>query len=425
MGVDILPGIAGDNIIYNGDGSVGGVITGDFGIAKDGSQKSTFQAGIEIKARQTIFTEGCRGSLTQRIKQKFNLEKDCIQVQHYGIGLKEVWRVAEGNPYFSPGKVQHTVHWPLPTDVYGGSFLYHMAPDLIHVGLVVGLDYENPYLNPYELFQQYKTHPEIKKVLQGGECLSYGARALNEGGYHAIPKLSFPGGMLAGDSAGFLNVSKIKGAHNAIKSGMVAAESIYDEVTQGGEIAGKDLVNYEKNIRSSWIVKELKESRNFKGGFDRGLWAGLLHGKVITMTKGREPWTLRHKVKDSDSTKPKEHYQPIEYPKKDGKLTFDLLTNLARSGTNHDHDQPSHLRIKKGMEKVPVEQSLAVYDGPEQRFCPAKVYEYITDENTKEAKLQINAQNCLHCKCCSIKTPKEFIDWNVPEGGGGPAYSGM
>ena len=420
MGVDILPGIAGDQIIYNQNGSVGGVITGDFGVAKDGSLKSTFSPGIEIKAKQTIFSEGCRGSLTQRVKQKFQLEKDCVSHQQHGIGLKEVWRVAEGNPYFKAGRVQHTVHWPLPTDVYGGSFLYHMKPDLIHIGLVVGLDYENPYINPYELFQQYKTHPEIRKVLQGGECLSYGARCLNEGGYHAVPKLSFPGGMLVGDSAGFLNVAKIKGAHNAIKSGMIAAESIYEQVLSGKELEQQDLTQYEKGIQDSWIMKELKESRNFKGGFDKGLWFGLLHGRLITSTKGKEPWTLKHTVKDTDSTKPKANFTPIEYPKKDGVLTFDLLTNLTRSGTNHEHDQPSHLKIKPGMEKVPVEISLEVIAGPEQRFCPAKVYEYITDEKTNTPKLQINAQNCIHCKCCSIKTPKEFIDWNIPEGGGGP-----
>jgi electron-transferring-flavoprotein dehydrogenase len=241
MGVDILPGIAGDQIIYNRNGSVGGVITGDFGIAKDGSQKSNYQPGIEIKAKQTIFSEGCRGSLTERVKKNFSLDKNATSFQHYGIGLKEVWRVAEGNPFFKPGKVQHTVNWPFPTDIYGGTFMYHMGPDLVHIGAVVGLDYENPYINPYELFQQYKTHPVIRRVLQGGECLSYGARCLNEGGYHAIPKLTFPGGMLAGDSAGFLNVAKIKGSHNAIKTGMLAAESIYEQVVAGNDIADTEL----------------------------------------------------------------------------------------------------------------------------------------------------------------------------------------
>ena len=243
--------------------------------------------------------------------------------------------------------------------------MYHMAPNLVHIGLVVGLDYENPYINPYELFQMYKTHPEIKKILQGGECLSYGARCLNEGGYHAIPKLTFPGGMLAGDSAGFLNVAKIKGAHNAMKSGMLAAESIYNTVLKGEDLDGEELTCYERNIRDSWVVKELKESRNFKGGFDKGLWFGLAHGRVIASTRGKEPWTLKHRVRDSETTKPKENFTPIEYPKKDGKITFDLLTNLMRSGTNHEHDQPSHLKIKSGMERVPVEESLGVFGGPE------------------------------------------------------------
>ena len=232
-----------------------------------------------------------------------------------------------------------------------------MNPDLLHIGVVVGLDYQNPYLNPYELFQMYKTHPEIKKLLVGGECLSYGARALNEGGYHAIPKLSFPGGLLAGDSAGFLNVAKIKGSHNAIKSGMLAAESIYEQVLNGNDLEGQELTEYEPKIRNSWICKELKESRNFKAGFKKGLWFGLLHGRIISTTKGKEPWTLTHKVGDSETTLPKEKFQPIDYPKKDGKITFDLLTNLTRSGTDHDHDQPSHLRIKKGMENVPVDVS--------------------------------------------------------------------
>ena len=305
MGVDVLPGIAGDKIHYRSDGSVGGIITGDFGIAKDGSLKDNYSPGIQINAKQTILTEGCRGSLSERVIKQFELTKNNIGMQHYGIGLKEVWRVAEGNPHFKPGRVQHTVNWPLPSNVYGGSFMYHMNPNLIHIGFVVGLDYENPYINPYEEFQKYKTHPEIRKVLEGGECLSYGARCLNEGGYHAIPKLTFPGGMLAGDSAGFLNVAKIKGSHNAIKSGMVAAESIYDHIKAGKALEGEEITEYEKNIRNSWIMTELYHSRNFHGGFSRGLWGGLLHGRLITITNGKEPWTLVHSKKDSEKTKPK------------------------------------------------------------------------------------------------------------------------
>ena len=262
-----------------------------------------------------------------------------------GIGLKEVWRIAEGNPHFHPGRVQHSVNWPLPTNVYGGSFLYHMNPDLVHIGLVVGLDYENPYINPYEEFQKFKTHKEIRKILEGGECLSYGARCINEGGYHAIPKLTFPGGLLVGDSAGFLDVAKIKGSHNAIKSGIMAANSIFNRVSQGQEIAKEELKDYETTVRGSAFTKELYKSRNFKTGFDRGLWFGLAHGRLTTITKGREPWTLVHKVKDSQATKPKVEFKPIQYPKHDGTLTFDLLTNLTRSGTNHEHDQPSHLKV--------------------------------------------------------------------------------
>ena len=285
--------------------------------------------------------------------------------------------------------------------------MYHMEPNLVHLGYVVGLDYKNPYLNPYEEFQKLKTHPEIKKVLDGGECIQYGARVLNEGGYHAIPKLTFPGGMLAGCSAGFLNIAKIKGSHNAMKTGMLAAEAIYEDFKKNdSELSGAELTNYETNVRSSWVAEEMKATRNFKGGFDKGLWAGLVHGGLIThITKGREPWTFAHRKRDSETTETKDKHTEIVYPKPDGKLTFDLLTNLQRSGTNHDHDQPSHLVVKEGLETVPSELSFSKYAGPEQRFCPAKVYEYVDDEASNSKKLQINAQNCLHCKCCSIKMP--------------------
>lgn len=264
-----------------------------------------------------------------------------------------------------------------------------MEPNLIHLGYVVGLDYKNPYLNPYEEFQKLKTHKEISKVLDGGQCISYGARVLNEGGYHAIPKLTFPGGMLAGCSAGFLNVAKIKGSHNAMKTGMLAAEAVFENFKKNdGEVSNEELVNYETNVRSSWVAKELKESRNFKSGFDKGLWAGFLHGGFIShVTKGREPWTFAHKTRDSETTLPKDQCKPIEYPKHDGVLTFDLLTNLQRSGTNHDHDQPSHLVIKEGLNDVPVSTSLGKFGGPEERFCPAKVYEYVEDDQTKKPKL--------------------------------------
>ena len=303
-----------------------------------------------------------------------------------------------------------------------------MKPNLVHLGLVVGLDYKNPYLNPYEEFQRLKTHPEIRKVLEGGECISYGARVLNEGGYHAVPKLHFPGGMLAGCGAGFLNVAKIKGSHNAMKTGMMAAEEIFKvHQNEETELEKADISSFQNAYKDSWVHDELFTSRNFKSGFDKGLYRGLVHGGLTQLlTKGKEPWTLPHKTPDSETTEPKANHKEIVYPKHDGKLTFDLLTNLTRSGTNHDHDQPSHLKIKAGSDDIPSEISWKTYGAPEQRFCPAKVYEYIEDEEKPgEAKLQINAQNCLHCKCCSIKMPKEYIDWNVPEGSGGPSYSGM
>lgn len=426
LGVEVLSGIAGDKVIFNENGAVGGVVTGDFGWAKDGQQKDNFSPGIKIKAKQTIFTEGARGSLTERLKKQFKLDKDAISTQQYGLGLKEVWQVKEGNPLFKEGHVQHTAGWPLTTDVYGGSFCYHMKPNLVHLGMVIGLDYTNPYLNPYEEFQRLKTHKAFRGLLEGGECISYGARVLNEGGFHAIPKLTFPGGMLAGCSAGFLNVAKIKGSHNAMKTGMLAAEAIFEAAKNDNGLENADIKNYEKNVRNSWVAEELRQSRNFKAGFEKGLWFGLAHGGIImNLTKGKEPWTWRHTKKDCDSTVPKSQAKKIEYPKHDGKLTFDLLTNLQRSGTNHEHDQPSHLKIKPELADVPQSLSYQTFGAPEERFCPAKVYEYIVDEATQAPKLQINAQNCLHCKCCSIKMPKEYIDWNVPEGGGGPSYSGM
>ena len=340
LGVEILPGIAGDSVLFDeSDSKVIGIRTGDMGIAKDGSMKDSFEPGIDIMAKQTVFSEGCRGSLTEKLKAKYGLEKNTVSVQHYGIGLKEIWQVAEGNNNFKSGTVQHSIGWPLTKDVYGGSFLYHMEPDLVHIGMVVGLDYKNPYLNPYEEFQRLKTHPEIRKILEGGECISYGARVINEGGYHAVPQLHFPGGLLAGCSAGFLNVAKIKGSHNAMKSGMLAAEEIFEKHLAGEDLAELELSGYQDRYKKSWVHDDLFASRNFKSGFDKGLHRGLLHGGFTQFfTKGKEPWTLAHRKRDSETTEPKSKHQPINYPKPDGTLTFDLLTNLTRSGTNHDHD---------------------------------------------------------------------------------------
>ncbi|KUF93331.1 RCC1 and BTB domain-containing protein 2 [Phytophthora nicotianae] len=364
-GVEIYPGFSASEVLYREDGSVGGIATRDVGVGKDGKPKGTFARGMELRARVTLFGEGCRGSCSEEVMEKFNL-REGVQPQTYGIGVKEVWRIPKEK--HQAGLVQHTLGWPLQQSLmdktFGGSFMYHMEEDLVQIGVVVGLDYENPYINPYEEFQRFKTHPAIRKYLEGGECIQYGARCLNEGGYHAIPKLTFPGGGLIGCSAGFLNGVKIKGTHTAMKSGMLAAEAAYEALTATGaepvaetaeinpEEPAIDISSYEAAVEDSWIAEELK----------------------------------------------------------------------ARSGTNHNHDQPAHLRIKPEHTEVPSKESFPVYAGPEQRFCPARVYEY-TDgsEANGVPQLVINAQNCVHCKCCSIKMPKEYINWTVPEGGGGPA----
>jgi electron-transferring-flavoprotein dehydrogenase len=417
LGVNVFTGFAGKELFYNQE-KVAGVITNDFGISKSGKKKPSFQAGNILKAKYTVLAEGCRGSLSERVIQKYNLRE---KPQSYGIGLKEVWEVdLEKNKEFIPGLVQHSVGWPLDYKTYGGSFVYHMKPNLIHVGFVVGLDYENPYINPYEEFQRFKTHKDIAKYFKDARCIAYGSRCLNEGGYYSIPRLDFPGGVLVGDAAGFLNVMKIKGTHNAISSGMIAAETIYSNLSNNKE---GELSEYSDKVKKSAINTELFQTRNFHGGFSKGLFFGLIHGYFINLIKGREFWTFSNKKKDSQMTEKSKKFKKIEYPKHDGILTFDLLENLARSGTNHDHDQPSHLRIKKGKESSPL-KSYVEYAAPEERFCPAKVYEFVKDENNNP-KLQINAQNCLHCKCCSIKMVDEYIDWNVPQGGEGPKYTLM
>jgi len=422
LGVNIFTGFAGNDLFYDDEKKiVQGIITNDFGIAKDGKKKASFQPGNVIKSKITVLAEGCRGSLTERAIEKFNLRS---HPQHYGIGLKEVWEVPENHPHFFPGLVQHTVAWPLDIKTYGGSFMYHMKPNIIHLGFVVGLDYANPHLNPYEEFQKFKTHKDVRKYLEGARCIEYGSRCLNEGGYYSIPKLSFPGGVLVGDSAGFLNVSKIKGTHNAITSGILAAETIFEEIClKENTNYGQNLNKYEEKIRKSKINEELFLSRNFQGGFSKNLFFGLIHGFFTSLIKGKEFWEFKSKKSDSQYYNKASNSKKIEYPKHDGVLTFDLLENLARSGTNHDHDQPSHLRIKKDKLDSPM-KSYKEYAAPEERFCPAKVYEFVKDDKD-QPKLQINAQNCLHCKCCSIKMVDEYIDWNVPQGGEGPKYNLM
>jgi electron-transferring-flavoprotein dehydrogenase len=435
LGVEIYPGFAADEILYGDDGQVIGVATKEAGIAKDGEKKDTYTDGIELLAKHTLFAEGCRGSLSEELMAKFNLREGKDE-QTYGLGVKEVWEVPEG--VFKEGFIQHTLGWPLqngPMDeTFGGTFLYHQKPNLVLIGMVVGLDYKNPYLSPYREFQRWKHHPEISKHLEGGTCISYGARTLNEGGWHAIPKLSVPGGSMVGCSAGFLNAVKIKGSHTAMKSGMLAAESLVPKLKavleagegEEGKPATVEIPDYEDTLRSSWIGDELKEIRNTHAAFHNGVLAGMTHTALSCfITKGKEPWTLSNTQTDADKTSLAKDCKVIDYPKPDGVISFDLLSNLQRSGTNHDHDQPAHLRVKGDKTDVPSNVSITAYAGPEQRFCPAQVYEYTDKDAEGKQKLVINAQNCLHCKACSIKMPQQYIKWTVPEGGGGPNYQIM
>ena len=438
LGVEIYPGFAADEILYDEKGRVRGIATKDVGISKTGLKKDSFARGMELIGKQTLFAEGARGSCSEELIAKFDLRKG-KDVQTYGLGVKEVWEIPEAQ--FKEGFIQHTLGWPLQdgpmSKTFGGSFLYHQKPNLVLMGMVVGLDYENPYISPYKEFQRWKHHPEISKHIKGGTCISYGARTLNEGGWHAIPKLTFPGGAIVGCSAGFLNAVKIKGSHTAMKSGMLAAEAIFPHLAEAAKVAEEtgdsaveyepiEIPAYETALRSSWIADELKIIRNTHAAFHKGLLAGMTHTALSCfITKGEEPWTLSNTVPDSAKTGLAKDFKEIIYPKPDGVISFDLLTNLQRSGTNHDDDQPSHLRIKTEKADVPKGESLAKYAGPEQRFCPAQVYEYSEADKEGNRKLVINAQNCLHCKACSIKTPQEYIKWTVPEGGGGPAYTVM
>lgn len=440
MGVEIYPGFAASEVLYNQDRTaVKGVATRDMGIDKNGKPKDTFERGVELHARQTLFAEGARGSCSEEIIKDFGL-RDGRSEQTYGLGIKEVWEISPDK--IKKGFVQHTLGYPLQKKwndkTFGGTFLYHQEPNLVHAGLVIGLDYENPYINPYKEFQRWKEHPDIRKHLEGGTCISYGARVLNEGGLNAIPKLTFKGGCLIGCSAGFLNSVKIKGSHTAIKSGQLAAEAVFEalnidganHVSETGDIDEDTIteaVTLEEKIKSSWVHEELYQVRNTHEAFARwGFLPGLFYtGIAAHITKGREPWTLKHSIRDSDTTQEASNFEPIDYKPPDGVLTFDLLTNLQRSGTYHDDDQVSHLRVKPELRNIPESVSMQKYAAPEQRFCPAGVYEYVSDGDSQNPKLVINAQNCVHCKCCSIKMPGEYINWTVPEGGGGPNYQVM
>ncbi|KAJ2111477.1 hypothetical protein IW146_005327, partial [Coemansia sp. RSA 922] len=409
LGVDIFPGTAASEIIYGEDGtSVCGIVTNDAGVDKDFKPKSTFTPGIELRGKLTLFAEGCHGSLTKGLIRKLKLREDG-QFQTYGLGIKEVWEVEPAK--HSPGKITHTMGYPLNYKTYGGGFIYHMEDNKVSLGLVVGLDYENPYLSPYQEFQRFKAHPFVSELLKGGRVLSYGGRALVEGGLQSLPKLYFPGGALIGDTAGLMNVPKIKGTHNAMKSGILAADSAYKAIVAEGQ--GEEgapaiaLTDYETAFRNSSIYKELYEVRNVRPSFHTslGIWGGIVWSGLDTLfLKGRVPFTFQHKDPDHAMLKPASMFKPIEYPKPDNEITFDILTSVSRTGTGHTENQPVHLRLKD--KSVQVNNNLPVYAGPEQRFCPAGVYEYVDDEaNPGKKRFQINSQNCIHCKTCDIKDP--------------------
>ena len=419
LGVEIFPGFAAAEVLYNENGSVKGVATGDMGVGKDGKPTDAYQPGMELHAKYTFFAEGCRGHLGRRLHDRFKLGKDA-DPQVYGIGLKELWEIESAKHQL--GLVIHTAGWPLDKNTYGGSFLYHMENNLVAIGYVVGLGYTNPYLNPYEEFQRYKTHPAIRGFLEGGKRIAYGARAITAGGLQSLPRLTFPGGCLIGDDAGFLNASRIKGSHCAIKSGMLAAESAF-EALQAGR-AGDELASYPASFKASWLHDELHQARNFKPWMSKGLYTGtMMVGIDQLVLGGRAPWTLHHHHADNETLKKKTEVEPIAYPKPDGVLTFDRLSSVFISNTNHNEDQPCHLTLKDAA--VPVNVNLELYDAPEQRYCPAGVYEIVRDANGSNPRLQINAQNCVHCKTCDIKDPTQNIVWVVPEGGGGPNYPNM
>ena len=417
LGVEIYPGFAAAEVLYDDTGAVKGVATGDMGIGKNGEPTGNHTPGMELHARQTIFAEGCRGSLTKLLMARFNL-RDGVDPQTYGIGIKELWEIDPAKS--NPGLIEHTLGWPLDPKTYGGSFLYHLSDNLVSVGFVVGLDYENPHLSPFEEFQRYKTHPAIRPTFEGGRRIAYGARALSEGGFQSIPKLTFPGGLLVGDTAGFLNVPKIKGNHTAMKSGMVAAEAVFEHLTGGNN--GHEVTEYPARLKQSWVWDELYRVRNIRPGFQKGLWAGLANAAYETAVKGKSPWTLHHKHPDHATLKKAGEARKIEYPKPDGKISFDRLSSVYLSNTNHEEDQPAHLTLKDP--SVPIAVNLALYDAPETRYCPAGVYEIVRAEDGSAPRLQINAQNCVHCKTCDIKDPTQNINWVVPEGGGGPNYPG-
>ncbi len=421
LGVEIFPGFPAAEVLYNDDGSVKGVATGNLGIGKDGEPTADFQLGMELHAKYTVFAEGSRGSLGRQLIARFRLDEG-RDPQSYAIGLKELWEVTPDQA--KPGLAVHTAGWPLDTSTYGGSFLYHLGNGQVELGFVVGLDYANPYLSPFEEFQRWKTHPEIRKTLEGGKRLGYGARSITAGGILSLPKTVFPGGVFVGCEAGYLNASRIKGSHAAIKNGMLAAEAAFEALVAGRQ--HDELVAYPAAFEKSWLRSELDRSRNFKQWFKKGfllasLMTGIEQWLLPRLGIKSPPWTLHRKQADHLYLKPAAECKPIAYPKPDGKLSFDRLSSVFVSNTNHAENQPPHLTLKDAT--VPVRINLAKFAGPESRYCPAGVYEFVAENGAE--RLQINAQNCVHCKTCDIKDPTQNIVWIPPEGGGGPNYVGM
>ncbi len=414
LGINIIPGYAAVSPIYENE-QVIGISTNEVGRKKDGSQGPQYQPGIKIYAKQTVLAEGCYGYITEKVISKYKL-REHAQPQSYAIGVKEVWRC--DNKAFKDGLAIHSIGWPLSSDTYGGSFIYHYQKNRIAIGLVIGLDYKNPYINPHSELQRFKQHRKIKPMLTGGKCLAYGSRALNEGGWQAIPQLSFPGGVIVGCAAGFLNAGRIKGTHTAIASGMQAAQAIQELLQQ--QKHSNQCFNYQKSMEKSWVFKELYRSRNIRPGFYRGRLMGLLNAGFETITFGMSPWTLKNH-KDYQQLQAANKYQPIDYPKPDGVISFDKLSSVRLSGTNHSEDQPCHLHVHDPNKSYPI--NYKIYAGPESRYCPANVYEYA--EIDGKVKLQINGQNCVHCKSCSIKDPLQNIQWVPPQGGEGPLYTEM
>lgn len=418
LGCEIYPGFPAADILYNGEGEVIGVATGEMGLDKNGNKTPNYQPGIHLYAKQTLFAEGCRGQLSQNLMNRYQLRQG-VDPQTYGLGVKEIWQVSAEQ--HQQGLVVHTIGWPLKRDTYGGSFIYHLSQQRVAIGFVIGLDYKNPWLNPFEEMQRFKTHPFVRGVLAGGERISYGARALTEGGWQSLPKLTFPGGALIGDGAGFLNVPKIKGIHTALQSGMFAAEAVFETMTeQSGQPL--EITSYSQKVKKSWMADELYKARNIRPGFRFGLMPGLINAAIETyLTRGKSPWTLSNHA-DHLSLKKAAYAKKISYEKPDGVLTFDRLSSVYLSNTYHEENQPCHLKLRD--KQLAIDVNYKIYASPETRYCPAAVYEIVKDENDNPA-LVINAQNCIHCKTCDIKDPQLNIVWQAPQGGGGPNYLSM